>query len=199
MAACGSQCGFGDDWTRKSFFETASVGRRPSAEAIAAAQAPRILAPGAAPHIRDQGLHGWSMRLAVPIWNDRLSPVFDVAGRLLVVSIQEGRETYRFEAEVLDLSITRTCQLLKLLDIDLLICGAISTAYLGAVQSTGITVIAGITGTIEAVIAAHIRGRLMQPQFFLPGRETVDSEADRQPPADGRSEKQRRQVDEKPH
>ena len=110
------------------------------------------------------------MRVAVSIWKDRLSPVLDVACRLLVVSIHERREQYRFEADIMDQSITRICQMLKHLSVDTLICGAVSAEYLKALRDSGLTVIPGIAGTTREIVEAFIAGSLLQPQYFLPGR-----------------------------
>ena len=129
------------------------------------------------------------MRLAVSIWKDRLSPVLDVASRLLVVSIHEDREQYRFEADITDFNITRTCQLLKHLEVETLICGAISDIYLNALRDSGFCVIPEVAGTVNAVVSAFIDGSLPQSQFFLPGHlnGTPDTEAPvtRAAPANG--------------
>ncbi|MFH1983384.1 MAG: hypothetical protein ABIL58_16185 [Pseudomonadota bacterium] len=132
------------------------------------------------------------MRLAVSIWKDRLSPVLDVAARLLVVSIDEGRELYRFEADITDLSITRTCQLLKHLEIETLICGAISGVYLKALRDSGFCVIPEVAGTVSAVVTAFIEGKLQQSELFLPGHlnGTIKGKTPSKParPADDRTD-----------
>ena len=110
------------------------------------------------------------MRLALSIWKHRLSPVLDVAGRLLVVSLREGREQYRFEADIVDPSISRVCRLLKDLQVDALICGAVSEDYLAAIRGSGIAVTPDMAGEVEAILNAFLDGALMQQKFFLPGR-----------------------------
>jgi len=35
------------------------------------------------------------MRLAIPTWNDRVSPVFDTASRLVLVDVEQGTEQGR--------------------------------------------------------------------------------------------------------
>ena len=35
------------------------------------------------------------MRLAIPTWNDRVSPVFDTASRLVLVDVEQGAEQGR--------------------------------------------------------------------------------------------------------
>ena len=40
------------------------------------------------------------MKVAIPTWNGRVSPVLDVASRLLVVEIEGGAELARSEVEL---------------------------------------------------------------------------------------------------
>ena len=40
------------------------------------------------------------MRLAASVWNDRVSPVFDTAGRLLLLDLADGVEQGRQVVEV---------------------------------------------------------------------------------------------------
>ena len=35
------------------------------------------------------------MNIALPVWQDRISPVFDVAGQILVVDVADGRPMAR--------------------------------------------------------------------------------------------------------
>ena len=35
--------------------------------------------------------HGENMKLAIPVWNSRVSPVFDTATQILVVDIDDGQ------------------------------------------------------------------------------------------------------------
>jgi len=35
------------------------------------------------------------MKVAIPYWQERVSPVFDVAGRVLLVEVAEGKEQGR--------------------------------------------------------------------------------------------------------
>ena len=40
------------------------------------------------------------MKFAIPVWQGRISPVFDVAGQLLLVELANGREVARHEQMV---------------------------------------------------------------------------------------------------
>ena len=62
------------------------------------------------------------MRLAISIWNDRISPVFDAAGRLLLVDIEQGQERGRWEEVLPDVLPSRRMRRLAELGVNALIC-----------------------------------------------------------------------------
>ncbi|MGC9327140.1 MAG: NifB/NifX family molybdenum-iron cluster-binding protein, partial [Candidatus Hinthialibacter sp.] len=102
------------------------------------------------------------MRIAVPHWQGRVSPVFDVAGVLLLVNVDQGQETSRQNIVLEnDSSLTRT-NYMKELDIDAIICGAVSKPLELALVSEGIEVIALICGEVDQVINAFLTGQLHQ-------------------------------------
>ncbi len=109
------------------------------------------------------------MRVALPIWDERVSPVFDVASRLLVVDLEGGREVYRTEAALDEPEAGRRAQRLAQLNIDLLICGAISTALEAMLASAGIDVTPQTCGPVEEVLKAFVHGRLTGEAFLMPG------------------------------
>ena len=109
------------------------------------------------------------MRIAMPVWNERVSPLFDAAGRIRVLSVIDGFEQYRFEADVIDLNLPRICMFLKHMKIDVLICGAISEEYLHAIRESGIRVIADISGGIDDIVTAYGEDRLGGGEYHLPG------------------------------
>lgn len=109
------------------------------------------------------------MRLAVPVWQGRISPVFDVAGQLLLVELSDGREAAR-EARPLEGSTPdQRAKNLAELGVETLICGGISQPLEAMLADGGIRVIARICGGVEDVLAAFIAGRLGQQRFVMPG------------------------------
>jgi len=42
------------------------------------------------------------MRIAVPIWEDKVSPVLDTASKLLIIESETQKEVSRFEAFLLE-------------------------------------------------------------------------------------------------
>ena len=109
------------------------------------------------------------MRIAVPIWENRISPLLDTASRLLIVEIEGQREAVRSKATLEEQDIHRRCLRIKGLGIDTLICGAISRSFLGLLTASGIQIIWGISGNPEDVLDAYFEGTLDHTRFLLPG------------------------------
>lgn len=109
------------------------------------------------------------MKIAVPVWENRISPVFDVAGSLLLLEVRNGRETDR---TVRNLSgsdpLTRVRSVVHD-KADVLICGAISVPVRTAVESSGVRVVPNICGPVEDILAAFLNDTLRNGSFFMPG------------------------------
>jgi len=109
------------------------------------------------------------MKVAIPHWQGRVSPVFDVAGNVLVVEIDDGVEQARrdvvFDAEDRQARAARLTET----GADVLVCGAISKPLEMAVSAAGIEVVPQTCGDVERVLAAFIDGRLDQGAFLMPG------------------------------
>ncbi|MBW1648397.1 MAG: hypothetical protein JRJ72_09900 [Deltaproteobacteria bacterium] len=100
------------------------------------------------------------MKIAIPHWQGRVSPVFDVCGRLLVVETESGREIGRSDVAVTGRDPLDRVTQLKTLGIDVLICGAISRTMEAVLAAAGIRVWAQVCGPAEAVLAGFLaRGR----------------------------------------
>jgi predicted Fe-Mo cluster-binding NifX family protein len=110
------------------------------------------------------------MKVAVPTWGERVSPVFDVAQRLLVVDIEESVEVARREEAIPETGLMRRATRVADLGVEVLICGAISMPLEQMLLSAGIQVIPQMCGLVEAVLQAFVSGTLMEQQrFLMPG------------------------------
>jgi predicted Fe-Mo cluster-binding NifX family protein len=99
------------------------------------------------------------MKVALPIWDDRISPVFDVARKLRVVEVEDGGEIDRIDHRV---SPGSHVSLLSELGVEVLICSAISRALEASARSAGIEVIADVFGEVDEVIRAYLRDDLAE-------------------------------------
>ncbi len=110
-----------------------------------------------------------AMRVAVPVWQGRVSPVFDVAGQLMLVELVQGLETSRREYRLPDADPQQRAAELSELHVETLICGAISQALESLLTESGIKVYGRVCGNVEDVLRAFASGTLGQPRFVMPG------------------------------
>ena len=110
------------------------------------------------------------MRLAIPVWNDRVSPVFDTAGRLLLLDLADGVERGRQVVEVAQASSpAERAKRLAELGVNVLVCGAISRPLAGCVSAAGIAIVPWVAGPVEEVLRAYLVGKLSEPRWRMPG------------------------------
>ncbi|MCK4661133.1 MAG: NifB/NifX family molybdenum-iron cluster-binding protein [Phycisphaerae bacterium] len=98
-----------------------------------------------------------------------MSPVFDVAKRLLVVTLEGDREISREEAAIEETQLMARAKHVTQLGVDVLICGAISMPLEAMLVSAGVRVIPHTCGTVEEIIQAFASGRLTDETFLMPG------------------------------
>ena len=109
------------------------------------------------------------MKIAIPIWYNRISPVFDTASRFLIIEVEDEKEKHRFETTLDEHDLTQRCLRIQGLGIDTLICGAISRPYSSMLISSGINIVPEISGQAEDVLKAYLQGSLFDSQFLMPG------------------------------
>jgi predicted Fe-Mo cluster-binding NifX family protein len=109
------------------------------------------------------------MKIAVTVWEDRISPVFDASRRLLIAEIENAliidRSYVIFDPERPS-NLART---LEKLDVTVLICGAVSQAPATIIAAGGITLIPFIAGEVDRVLDVYAKGNPLAPTFVMPG------------------------------
>jgi predicted Fe-Mo cluster-binding NifX family protein len=109
------------------------------------------------------------MRVAIPHWYGRVSPVFDVAGNLFLVDVVDGKEQARQNVAIDAEQPQARADLLAEHGVTVLICGAISWPLERALSAAGIEVIPQTCGDVGQVLAAFTNGQLQQDAFLMPG------------------------------
>ncbi len=110
------------------------------------------------------------MRIALPKWQKRVSPLFDVAMTVVLVDVDQTRETQRRE-----LSFSNETPVARAIRVaaercDVLICGAISPSLESVLQASGVRVITDICGPVNEVLAAFLQGNLAgERAYLMPG------------------------------
>lgn len=109
------------------------------------------------------------MRVAVPIADGRISPLFDAARRLLVVNVKNECEVRRTEDVLEESGLAARARRVAELGADVLICAAISRPLEALLLSTGVEVVPQRCGAVEDVLEAFISGQLTEQAFVIPG------------------------------
>lgn len=109
------------------------------------------------------------MKVAIPVWENRVSPVLDTASRLLVVEVKEDGDVSRFEIFLDERDLSRRCLRIQGLGIDTLICGAVTRHFSEMLKASGIDIIPGISGQPDEVLNACFEGKLARAKYLMPG------------------------------
>ena len=107
--------------------------------------------------------------IAVPNCQGRVSPVFDVAARLVLIRLKGEGEVERKEIVLFEKQPEGMLHSLQECGVKLVICGAISRELQMKLEKAGIRVVPQICGELETVITAFRRGTLGQREFTMPG------------------------------
>lgn len=108
------------------------------------------------------------MNVAITIWENRISPVFDAAQNLLIAEIRDGKIADRKTRPLPFGPYDRLIQLLQDHRVRVLICGALCVGPAALLEAYGIDVISFIAGNTEEVLARYAQGEDLSP-FFMPG------------------------------
>lgn len=109
------------------------------------------------------------MNIALTIWGERISPVFDAAHELMVVEIKSGKilekRFYSFDPD-------RVGSLIDMLAHDrvtVMICGAISEMPAQMISESGIQLIPFISGNVDRILDTYAHENPLTPMFQMPG------------------------------
>jgi predicted Fe-Mo cluster-binding NifX family protein len=109
------------------------------------------------------------MRIALAVWNGRISPVFDSSRNLLVVEIEGGGKATESEQTLAEtLPQLRVAHLVRL-GVQTLICGAITQPLAAMIEAADIRLIPFVAGDVRSVLEVFMSGNLPGPTFWMPG------------------------------
>ncbi len=109
------------------------------------------------------------MKVAVPEWQGRVSPVFDVAEQLLVVELDCQLGGGRVMESLGRMASHDRVRRLAELGVDVLVCGAISWPLEALLTAGGIHVVPLVCGDVDEVVQAYREGALDEERFAMPG------------------------------
>ncbi len=110
-----------------------------------------------------------TMRVGIPIWNGRVSPVLDTAERVVVVDTEAQTGELREEVALEPLRLPLRAARIAELRLDLLVCGAVSRPLAEMLAAAGVRLEPWISGEVEDVLGALTAGQLDRPRYRMPG------------------------------
>lgn len=109
------------------------------------------------------------MKIAIPHWQGRISPVFDVSNELCLLRIEKGREIERHYYVLTHWNVFKRTKEMCDLGVNVLLCGAVSNALETALISSGIRVVGFLCGDLNEVVHAFLQGESVHNRFLMPG------------------------------
>jgi predicted Fe-Mo cluster-binding NifX family protein len=109
------------------------------------------------------------MKVAIPVFEGRVAPVFDWCRRLALVEADGGGWPERREEDVSGVAPLQRADRLAELGVDVLVCGGISPGLASLVEARGIRTVPWVAGEAGEVLGEFIEGRLPSERFMMPG------------------------------
>jgi len=109
------------------------------------------------------------LKIAITVWGNRVSPVFDAASTLFIAELGNRmilkKEYVSFKPERLSDFI----KLLKSTGVSILICGAISTKPADLIVENDIKLISFVTGNALKLLDSFACKQTLEKTFMMPG------------------------------
>ncbi|MBW1781839.1 MAG: NifB/NifX family molybdenum-iron cluster-binding protein [Deltaproteobacteria bacterium] len=109
------------------------------------------------------------MKVALTVWENRISPLFDATRMLLIADIgRRGITGSRLVPIDCDSPFSRAARL-DTLGVDVLICGGISEFFARLIEARHIEIIPFASGTVDEILDAYVEGNIFNKRFRMPG------------------------------
>ena len=101
-----------------------------------------------------------SMKIAIPIFENRISPRFDFSPEMWVIEVERGKVVGRERLPTMNLNLPQRLEQITSNGVDKVICGGIDGLSRDQLGSRGIDVIKDVKGEADMVFDLFMRGRL---------------------------------------
>ncbi len=98
--------------------------------------------------------------IAVPVFQDRISPLMDVSNRYMIYETEDGEIKQKIDINLNADAEPQRVEKLKDIGVDTIICGAISGYVAGIVGEKGMRLLPMIYGPIDEVIDSYLHNTL---------------------------------------
>ena len=116
----------------------------------------------------EPGVGELNMKLGITVWNDRVAPVFDVAGTVYILDSTADTSAGKNFALPPTTAYAKIETLIQE-QVDILVCGAISRPVLRSAQAGGLRVVPFVSASVAEVLQAWSCGKLDETAETMPG------------------------------
>lgn len=109
------------------------------------------------------------MITAFSYWGARIAPMFDTASQVRVVVSEAGRIINDQQLPLPQVVPAQKVLQLTAMEVETLVCGAVSRSLHSMIEAYGIRVIPFVAGDLDEVVTATINGRLEPEHYAMPG------------------------------
>lgn len=99
--------------------------------------------------------------IAIPVFGRRISPRLDCADTLLLFRTENGRVMQRQQLLLSMTSSLERAAMLKILGIDVLICGGLTKAMANRLRNGKLEIISWVSGEAEQILARYLAGEVI--------------------------------------
>lgn len=110
------------------------------------------------------------MRVAIPVWHGRISPLLDSANVIRIYQIDNHGLELAEEFCVDEIRIVGLPTACAGHQVDMVICGAVSSALKCMLEKLGIDICSWVCGDANEVICAYYAEKSLDERFSLPGK-----------------------------
>ncbi|RLD17164.1 hypothetical protein DRI50_00125 [candidate division KSB1 bacterium] len=96
------------------------------------------------------------MKIAIPLWQNRVAPLMDCCSKLKVFELKEGRLKEINTVDMATLNLAERIKVLRQLNLDLVICNGISFFYRACLLVNTVKVISDVYGEEQLVLAKYL-------------------------------------------
>lgn len=113
------------------------------------------------------------MKLAVTVWGNRISPVFDAASTLLVAEMSDKKILRQYYTDFDPESPIDLIHTLKKHHVTILVCGAISKTPASLILDQHIHLISFVTGNVRQFLDSFTLNRTVEKKHMMPGFKQI--------------------------
>jgi len=100
------------------------------------------------------------MKIAIPIYENRISPRFDFSPEMWIVEVERGEVVGQEKFSTANLNLAQRLEQVTSNGVDKLICGGIDSFSRNQLGDRGIDVVQDVIGDVGMIIDLFVRGRL---------------------------------------